>query len=492
MKKRRHRNPSKQFVTILIASVLSMTWCVPAAGADDEIQRQLDELRQRLDAVQEDTSEMRDTLDELRAETERDWLTLERSRQIRDLVQDVLADADSRSTLVGDGLLGGWSDGFFLASSDGRFKLKIGGMIQERYVLSFLRVGLSGFDDRWRTGLENTRTRLHLSGHIFDRDTTFMVQPGFGWLDPNAIQPSPLTRIGARLWDAWIQFKINDQWAAKLGVFMLPFTRESLVPDTHQLAVDRSLIDYRVGLARSQGINFTWVNNRKRVFLAVSNGSITFNGTVAGNQNPTPPWGASEKDTDWALTARAEFLLEGRWEQFKQFTSPVGSERATMVGIAVHAQNKERVTGEVDQFGNPVPKQDQVGVTADLSMHFDGATFFMSGTFHNQTNFNTNTPNADWVGYVFQGSTYTAPNTELFMRFEGGGIMQNQLGGDDVHIITGGFNWYLDGQGLKVTSDFGWSLGELPQRMENYMLGWRGSDNRNAEWLFRTQLQLLF
>jgi len=163
-----------------------------------------------------------------------------------------------------------------------------------------------------------------------------------------------------------------------------------------------------------------------------------------------------------------------------------------MVGIAVHAQNKERVTGEVDQFGNPVPKQDQVGVTADLSMHFDGATFFMSGTFHNQTNFNTNTPNADWVGYVFQGSTYTAPNTELFMRFEGGGIMQNQLGGDDVHIITGGFNWYLDGQGLKVTSDFGWSLGELPQRMENYMLGWRGSDNRNAEWLFRTQLQLLF
>lgn len=469
-----------------------MSWCTTTISADDEIQRQLDLLKQRLDAVQKDTSEMRETLDELKAETEEDWLTKERSHQIRALVQDVLADADSRSALAGDGLLGGWSDGFFLASSDGRFRLNIGGMIQERYVLSFLRVGLSAFDDRWRTGLENTKSRLHLSGHIFDRDTTFMIQPGFGWLDPNAISGSPLTRIGARLWDAWIQFKINDQWAAKLGVFMLPFTRESLVPDSHQLAVDRSLIDYRVGLARSQGINFTWVNNRKRVFLAISNGSIPLGGVIASGGNPTPPWGASELDTDWALTARAEFLLEGGWEQFKQFTSPIGSERATMVGIAVHAQNKERVNGEVNQIGNPVLKQDQIGVTADLSMHFDGATFFMSGTFHNQTDFNTSTPNADWVGYVFQGSTYSAPNTELFMRFEGGGIMKNSLGGDDVHILTGGFNWYLDGQGLKVTSDLGWSFGEIPFRMENYMVGWRGTTNRNAEWLFRTQLQLLF
>ena len=462
-----------------------MSWCTHSVSADDDIQRQLDALKQRLDAVQNDTSEMRETLDELRAETGKEWLTTERSHQIRALVQDVLADADSRNTLVGDGLLGGWSDGFFLASSDGRFRLNIGGLVQERYVLSYLRVGLSGFDDRWRTGLENTRSRLHLSGHIFDRDTTFMIQPGFGWLDPNAISGSPLTRIGARFWDAWIQFKINEHWAAKLGVFTLPFTRESLVPDTHQLAIDRSLIDYRLGLARSQGIHFTWVKNRMRAFFAVSNGSIPLSGVVASGINPTPPWGASELDTDWALTARWEYLFSGGGNQFKQFTSPVGSERATMLGVAVHAQNKER-------NGQSGLKQDQLGVTADLSMHFDGATIFMSGTFHNQTDKTTSTPNADWVGYVFQGSTYTAPNTELFMRFEGGGIMQNSLGGDDVHILTGGFNWYLDGQGLKVTSDLGWSFGEIPSRMENYMLGWRGTTNRNAEWLFRTQLQLLF
>jgi len=125
-------------------------------------------------------------------------------------------------------------------------------------------------------------------------------------------------------------------------------------------------------------------------------------------------------------------------------------------------------------------------------MHFDGITFFASGTFHFQNGVGPSIPNADWVGYVFQGSTYMNSTTEIFTRFEGGGIMQNALGGDDVHILTSGVNWYLDGQGLKITSDFGWSFGEVSSSLANFMVGWRGSTNRNAEWLFRTQLQLMF
>jgi len=70
--------------------------------------------------------------------------------------------------------------------------------------------------------------------------------------------------------------------------------------------------------------------------------------------------------------------------------------------------------------------------------------------------------------------------------------MQNSLGGDDIHILTSGVNWYLDGQGLKVTSDLGWSFGEISAGLANQMVGWRPTRNRNAEWLFRTQLQLAF
>ena len=472
------RNNIKCLPSTILFVVLIL--CDVVFSQDSNIQKQIDELRLRLNSVQEETSDMRDTLDEIRA-AEEGWLTEERADHIRLLVRDVLADADSRSSLVGAGLLGGWSDGFFLSSSDGRFKLNIGGLIQERLIVQYLRVGTGANWDRWRGGMENTRTRLEISGHIFDKDTTFLVQPGFGWSDPNAIANNTTIAITARLWDAWVKFKMNENWSAKLGVFMLPFTRESLVSDKYQLAVDRSLIDYRLGLARSGGVQFIWTpDDSTRLFLSTSNGSVGL-----GSVRASPPWGALGADTDWSATARAEFLLQGEWSQFNMMTSPMGSERAAMVGVAVHAQNGER-------SGSGALKQDQTGVTADLSLHFDGATFFMSGTIHNQKDVATNIRNSDWVGYVFQASTYMTDTTEAFMRFEGGGIMQNSMGGDDVHILTSGVNWYLDGQGLKVTSDFGWSFGEISAAMENFMVGWRATPNQNGEWLFRTQLQLAF
>jgi len=462
-----------------------LTLVQPSYSQPADIQQQLDELRDRLDAVQMDTEGMRDELDALKAE-DLDWLTEERADEIRGLVQDVLADADARNSLVGDGLLGGWSDGFFLASSDGRFKLKIGGLIQERFMQSFLR---SDTADRWRGGLENSRTRIDLSGHVFDRDTTFLVQAGYGYFDPHSIVPT--NRIFARLWDAWIKFKLKKGWTAKFGVFMLPFARESLVSDEYQLAVDRSLIDYRLGLSRSQGIEFTWGGSDKRVFISVSDGSLTLRGVNVAGGNPTPPWAILGEDTDWAVTARAEFLLEGAWSQFNQMTSPVGSERGSLLGVAVHSQNGER-------RGSGGLKRDQVGVTADLSIYGDGLTFFVSGTFHNQKNATAANPNADWIGYVVQASTYMTDTTEYFVRYEGGGVEQDAFGNNDVNILTNGINWYLDGQGLKVTSDFGWSFGEISggaggaPGMSNEMVGWRAQNNQNAQWLFRTQLQLAF
>ena len=473
-------------------TTLSVLLCIAGfsfdTNADDDIQKQIEALRQRINAVEEDTTDMRTSLDDLREEHTGTWLTQERADQIKILVHDVLSDADTRSNLVGDGLLGGWDNGFFLSSSDGRFRLKVGGLVQERFILSHLRA-----NDHWRSGFENTRTRLDISGHIFDRDTTFLIQPGFGWVDPNAFGSGfggqLVTNMGSRLWDAWINFKIADEWSMKAGIFMLPFTRESLVSDKHQLAVDRSLIDYRLGLARSQGVQFTWAVEDKRVFVSVSDGSITLGSNDVAGANQTPPWSALGNGTDWSVTSRMEFLLEGQWEQFLQFTSPQGSTKASMLGIGLHAQRG--ITGDNVNFTSDL----DLGVTADMSLHFDGGTLFASGTWHNQKDANrlgVVTPNVDWVGYVLQGSMYTTSTTEVFLRFEGGGAMQNSYGGDDVHIITAGANWYLDGQGLKITSDIGWNLGEISAQMTNFMVGWRASPSLEGEFLFRTQLQLSF
>ena len=475
--------------------------CIAGSTFADPIQEQIDAMQQRIDTVETETDEMRTTLDIIRTDAEENWLSEERTVQIRSIVHDVLSDADSRSNLVGDGLLGGWDEGFFIASSDGRFKLKVGGLLQERYVTNHRDAA-----DRWRTGFENTRTRLNISGHIFDKDTTFLVQPGFGWIDPYAFGSAfvnvPVTNIQPRLWDAWVKFKLSEEWSLKVGLFTLPFSRESLVSDQYQLAVDRSLLDYRIGLGRSQVIQFTWVRDEVRAFMAFTDGSMTLGSNdVVVNSNSTsaagalaeanqiPPWSALMSGTKWSATARVEFLLEGDWNQFNTFTSPTGSNNASMFGVAFHVQQ-----GELEE-DPPFTSETDLGVTADLTMNFNGGTFFASGTFHNQKNVENlllgDTPNVDWFGYVFQGSIYTNAMTEVFMRMEGGGPKQ-ELYGDDIQILTSGVNWYLDGQNLKITTDFGWSFAKISRQMRNQMVGWRGSEGLEGEWLFRTQLQLLF
>jgi hypothetical protein len=363
--------------------------------------------------------------------------------------------------------------------------------------------------DKWRGGFETTRSRLNISGHIFNQDLTFLLQPGFGWLDPHAFGSAfvsiqtPVTEIRSRLWDAWVNYRFAEEWSAKLGIFMLPFTRESLVSDQHQLAVDRSVIDYRLGLGRSQGVQFRWARDDVRAFMSISDGSITLgSNAVALNTratspvsglaqaNQVPPWSAIRNGTRWSVTSRIEFLRAGTWDQFDEFTSVPGSKNATMFGVGLHAQRG--ITGADKDLTSDL----DLGVTADLSMNFDGGTFFASGIYHNQESvvdlFGSTTPNIDWVGYVLQGSMYTGNMTEVFLRFEGGGTIQNSAGGDDFRVLTTGANWYLDGQGLKVTSDFGWNFGDVSEKMTNYMLGWRESVDLEGEWVFRTQLQLSF
>ena len=74
-------------------------------------------------------------LDELAAQQNADWMSEARSEQVRGIVQDVLADADTRASLQGDGATSGYNDGFFVKSADGKWSMKINGLFQERWNL---------------------------------------------------------------------------------------------------------------------------------------------------------------------------------------------------------------------------------------------------------------------------------------------------------------------------------------------------------------------
>ena len=81
-------------------------------------------------------NELRAEIASLKAQNGENWLTEQRAAEIKGLVQDVLADADTRASLQGGGSTAGYDNGFFIASSDGNFRLNINGGASIRWSLS--------------------------------------------------------------------------------------------------------------------------------------------------------------------------------------------------------------------------------------------------------------------------------------------------------------------------------------------------------------------
>ena len=257
------------------------------------------------------------------------------------------------------------------------------------------------------------------------------------------------------------------------------------------MTVFPSLVEYRMGLERSQGVELDWKTDDRHFLLTVSNGSAALlQGFLFGNDDPTPPLSALGSDTLYSVTMRYEWKLLGEWDQFDQFTSPPGSERGILIGLAGHRQNTES--------NSPVPVGGFPpgvfwGVTADAVMQFDGASLFGAVIYERVLDISVALPRLNLLAFVAQGSTYITNQTELFARWESGGPDREAIaGGDHLQILTVGMNHYVDGQDLKFTADLGFSFGEVSGFMANTQAGWIADVRRRNQVLIRTQLQLMF
>jgi hypothetical protein len=350
----------------LVVGLLAVFLCpvgVTAAPAFDQTSPPtLEELLERIETLEQDKGRMRGEIDTLRAQVGQDWLTEQRADEIKGIVADVLADADTRASLASDGLTAGWDGNFFLASGDGRFRLNIAGLMQFRYVWNFHDQA-----DRYISGFENTRTDLFLSGHVFGPDLTYMIRSAWG-------------RAGGfdQLLDAYIEYQLDNNWSTRFGQWRIPFNREELVESRYQLLVERSLVNESHNIGRSQGVGLTWQNATNKVDFMLNDApgdNVGGGGFVGTNGQNTP---ALVRDTEFSLAARWEHLFAGSWEQFKDFTSPPGEPFAMMFGLGGHWM--------IGEFGDPFRlSRDEdrwVGVAADVSVEWGGANLFAGVTYH--------------------------------------------------------------------------------------------------------------
>jgi hypothetical protein len=385
------------------------------------------------------------------------WLTEQRSNEIRGLVNDVLADADTRASLLGSGMTAGYNDGFTIGSADGNYSLRLNGQLQFRYNYSYQSDIDDVGGDRHRTGFENTRTKLWFSGHIVNPQWQYVIEGNF---DRNGGDFGLL--------DAYISYDYGNGVSMTAGQFKLPLLREELVDSRYQQTVERSLVNSYYTGGRSQGLMVTWAQDNFRFHGAFSDG--------AGQANT----GWQMRTTEYAFTGRAELLLDGNWDQFSQFRSPTGGEQGFLVGVAAHWEDGE--------YGTAANEFEIFRLTADISAQFGGWNLFGAYIFENIDSSIGGSVSDHAI--VVQGGFHLTDEWELFGRYEHAWF-DSAYDASDLSILTIGANYYIAGHNAKLTADFGYAFNEVD--FGNTMAGWRGDmGTDDGQIVIRTQLQLLF
>lgn len=487
-------------------------------------------LLERLDALERRNAQLEQQVSDLQSESGQRWLTEERAAEIRTIVTDVMADADARTSLQGDQMTAGWNDGFFLSSPDGRFALKIGGMLQTRFIWSYIpnngRENVSSLDNQSnRSGFDLGQSEIWMYGHAFSPDITFGLRMQVSnensvyLLDQNSNVVGGSSAGSLQVLDAWVKLAMDDAWSVKMGQFRAPYSRETLVQQQYYMAVDRSVLDYHMGLGYTQGVELEYVDPEWRVRVSVNDGAQDYLASnligIAGGSDPLgKPWYYNGQP---AFGGRFEWKPFGAWKQFESFTSPIGDERGMLVGLGWHWQNQTPYL-----YPNPDPGSDGLdynnwfSVTADVTYMLGGASLFLSGYWNsidsgtaiaNNSVGISSDPTADlgtcyFYGVVAQGAYYFDTDLEGYARFEWGNysignipdaqaVWANYLANPDpLAILTIGANWYIDGEDVKLTTDVGYAFNEVSPVWQTYQAGWRASAAN--EFVFRTKFQLLF
>lgn len=459
-----------------LSAVLSISGGAAAWSAEDHQDQQLSELRSMVETL-------RSEVDVLRSEQHPDWLTQRRTEQIRGLVQDVLADADTRAALQGKGATSGYNNGFFIESADGAFKMRINGQLQSRYMFN----RAEGQPDDY--GFEMRRVKVKFQGHLID--------PSLTWKITINNQRNAQGGISASMYveDAWLSKKYDDGLYWTIGQMKAPFNREELVSSSAQLAVERSTLNNQFTYGWTQGVE-----------VGRQSEDLWLRGWFGDGPNSANQQSQGIGDRV-AIVARADLRLDGTWSDWGSFTSR-GKGDSAFLGAALQWFNSSARPNTTDYGG--YEGNTSYGFTVDGSFTRGNWTAYAAFMWARGSGNTAAIAKSDAWAVLVQGGYMVSDAAQVFGRYELGRIDNypaGSAGAGDSSILTVGLNvWLAPGRVMKWTTDFGYAFDTLSSgpTTPGYIgpaagytssgNGWRGdaADGDAGQWLVRTQLQLLF
>jgi hypothetical protein len=369
-------------------------------------------------------------ISELSAVTNANWLNDTRADEIRGLVHDVLADADTRASLQGSGATAGYNGGFTVGSADGNWSLKINGLLQTRWtsvdydtavIAPALPAGVTAGNTEW--GFDNARTWLHFSGTIAG-DYSYDIRHDIN----NA------TLNGGN----WANGSMNlsDDWSLTMGSMKMATSREALIGDQNQLALDRNTA-FTVG----QGAQLAYTGDDLRVMMQLFN-----------NTDATVSAAPASNNSSYSANIRAEFMVEGSgWGQFDEFTSADGGAVGTLIGLSYNTNDNG------DSVPNPGVINNTDGMDTwniDAQMQFGGSNLYVSYNSFSDSN-TAGAADTDVNSLQVMYGIFLDSEWELYGRYiDSDGSAAAALDGN---VMSIGVNNYFAGQNCKWTTEVTWN-----------------------------------
>ena len=395
--------------------------------------------------------------------------------EVRAIVSEMLADAETRRSLQGEGASLGHDGHFYLGDASGNFRLQISGLLQFRYTLTFRdntdTAANPALDGDFESGFTASRTRLVFSGNIVEPNLLYKVSGDF------YSQGGEFT-----LQDAWVAYGFENGMLLLFGQYKMPVLWEDVISSWYSLAVDHSVMDAVLGQDWSQGM---WLHQPTEHFR-------WWGGFSDGIRSANTDYNAD--GADWALTGRLEGKWAGEWSAFDQFTSPPGSEYAGRACIATHWQDgPSRDGGSSDAL---------LGATdADVFVKGDGWTCYAVGAWLHTDD---DAQEYDDFAAMVQGGFYI-PGTdkwEPFVRYDVVLADHDRPQSDPFNTLAAGVNYYLYGTAAKFTFDVQYFMdatvdNDLVASIANGEPGSRGTrigllPTDDASFTLRFQFQIIF
>ncbi len=388
------------------------------------------------------------------------------------LVDDVLADVDARSSAMAAGTAG--HDGkFFLASEDGSSKLNISGQVQARYIWNSRDNSAAGAEND-EAGFQMRRTKLKFTGNT----------NGVGY---KAVLSANRDTSNVYLSDVALMLKVSDNLKVKIGRDKLPFNLEELTSSTKQVAVDRTLVNEVFGVGRGEGITLMYSKDQLKTAVAFSDGARSGEVAPAGSAKDF-----DDNTSNFAVTARVEYLVSGTWDQGKDQSAWSGEGQNLIVGAGVHYQDSK-----ANAAGAPLSNGNSFSYTVDASFENNGLS--LTGAFFGQiiSDQTPGTADLNHYGATAQAAYFIEADTkQVFARVESIDI---ETAGNNV-IWTAGINCYTKGHAAKFTADVVFATQPVTAYGANIVgtssgtgLGLLADTGTNdAQTAVRLQYQLLF